>query len=95
MQSAGADPNDAATKSVVGSALVGTAIGAVAGAALGGEAGAGAGVGLLAGTAAGGSSGAEARHTVQQRYDIAYEQCMYAKGNQLPPAGGARYRYAW
>jgi uncharacterized protein YcfJ len=91
-QSAGADPNDAAAKSIVGSAVVGTALGAVAGAALGGHAGAGAGVGLLAGTAVGASNGAEARRTVQQRYDIAYEQCMYAKGNQLPPAR-AGYRY--
>jgi hypothetical protein len=29
---------------------------------------------------------------VQQRYDIAYEQCMYAKGNQLPAARSG-YRY--
>ena len=83
-------PERCCHQSVVGSALVGTAIGAVAGAALGGEAGTGAGVGLLAGTAVGASSGAEARHTVQQRYDIAYEQCMYAKGHQIPMAG----RYA-
>ena len=26
----------------------------------------------------------------QRRYDIAYQQCMYAKGNQLP---GSAYRY--
>jgi hypothetical protein len=24
------------------------------------------------------------RHSVQGRYDIAYRQCMYAKGNQVP-----------
>jgi hypothetical protein len=92
-QSAGADPNDAAAKSVAESAVVGTALGAVAGAVIGGNAGAGAGVGLLAGTAVGANQGAEARHTVQQRYDIAYEQCMYAKGNQLPSAPRARYPY--
>jgi hypothetical protein len=94
-QSAGADPNDAAAKSVASSAVVGTVIGAAAGAMLGGHngIGTGAGLGLLAGSAVGAGRGAEARYSVQQRYDIAYEQCMYAKGNQLPPAARVQYRY--
>jgi hypothetical protein len=93
-QSAGADPNDAEAKSVATSAVVGTVLGAAAGALIGGHegAGTGAGLGLVTGTAVGASRGAEARYTVQQRYDIAYEQCMYAKGNQLP-AARAGYRY--
>jgi len=48
--------------------------------------------GLLTGTAVGASRGSDASHSVQRRYDIAYEQCMYAKGNQLPPARTS-YRY--
>jgi len=94
-QSAGANPNDAAAKSVAGSAVVGTVLGAAAGAMIGGGngVGTGAGLGLIAGTAVGAGRGAEARYSVQQRYDIAYEQCMYAKGNQLPPSARAPYRY--
>jgi hypothetical protein len=94
-QSAGANPNDAAAKSVASSAVIGTVIGAAAGALIGGHngIGTGAGLGLLTGTAVGASRGAEASYTAQQRYDIAYEQCMYAKGNQLPPAARVRYRY--
>jgi uncharacterized protein YcfJ len=94
-QSAGANPDDAAARSVAGSAVVGTVLGAAAGALIGGGegAGTGAGLGLIAGTAVGASNGADARHTVQQRYDIAYEQCMVAKGNRLPTVAGAWYRY--
>jgi len=94
-QSAGANPNDAAAKSVAGSAVVGTVLGAAAGAMIGGGngVGTGAGLGLIAGTAVGAGRGAEASYSVQRRYDIAYEQCMYAKGNQLPPSARAPYRY--
>src|SRR2546422_3399310 len=46
----------------------------------------GAGGGLLAGTAVGAGAGETAAHQVQQRYNNAYEQCMYAKGNQIPAA---------
>jgi hypothetical protein len=27
---------------------------------------------------------------VQRRYDVAYMQCMYAKGNQIPMRGGVQ-----
>src|SRR6266403_657335 len=40
----------------------------------------GAAVGTLLGAGAGDTSA----HEVQRRYDNAYQQCMYAKGNQIP-----------
>ncbi|MBE0619080.1 MAG: hypothetical protein IH605_00655 [Burkholderiales bacterium] len=88
-QSGGQNANDAAVDSGVRSAAVGTVLGALAGAALGGHhgAGVGAGVGLLAGGVAGTSAGQESAYTVQQRYDNAYVQCMYAKGERVPVSG--------
>lgn len=87
-QSIGVSTNDAGAQNLAGSALVGSALGAVAGAALGGHSGAatGAGVGLITGTVYGTGLASEAQYGAQRRYDIAYEQCMYAKGNQLPTA---------
>jgi outer membrane lipoprotein SlyB len=85
-QVGGTTANDAAVDSGVRSAAVGTAVGALAGAAIGGSqgAGAGAGVGLIMGSVAGaGASEASARGT-QSRYDGAYVQCMYAKGERVP-----------
>jgi hypothetical protein len=41
-------------------------------------------VGTLIGTGAGSSGATWTQMTAQQRYDIAYMQCMYAKGNQVP-----------
>ncbi|TAN39901.1 MAG: glycine zipper family protein [Nitrospirae bacterium] len=73
------------------SAAAGTAIGAGVGAAIGsayGHAGRGAligaGVGLLSGLSAGSDSGRVYGWEAQRRYDMAYSQCMYAKGNQVP-----------
>ncbi len=87
--SGGNTANQAAENAGVKSAAAGAAIGALAGAALGrsghatiGGAGLGAAGGALAGTGAASESG----NTVQHRYDIAYEQCMYANGNQIPGA---------
>jgi hypothetical protein len=87
----GASPETAAAEKTVGGAAIGTAAGALAGAAIGAAAGhpgvgagVGAGTGLLAGTAAGANAGYGAGFTLQQQYNIAYEQCMYAKGNQIP-----------
>lgn len=95
LQQIGATPNQAANQSTVTGAAVGTVLGAAAGAAIGAAAGnpamgaaAGAGVGLLGGTAVGAGQGAGAGWTLQQRYDMAYMQCMYAKGNQIPVPGG-------
>ena len=85
-QIGGPAAGQAATDANVNNAVAGTLLGALAGAAIGGHegAGAGAGIGLLMGSA----SGAEqARHTGyggQKRYDNAYVQCMYSKGQRVP-----------
>ena len=74
----------------VGSAVIGTAIGALAGAAIGGNANGaavGAGVGLLGGSLAGASAGNVSAYEAQRRYDMAYTQCMYARGHRVPTAG--------
>ncbi len=80
-----------ANDSAVTGAVVGTAVGAATGAAIGAAAGdpamgaaVGAGVGLLGGTAVAANESEYGRWSVQQRYDAAYTQCMYAKGNQVP-----------
>jgi hypothetical protein len=86
----GSNAQQAAMDSGVKSAAVATAVGALAGAAIGGNsrgAAAGAGAGLLFGAAAGSGAGDTSGRTVQQRYDIGYTQCMYAKGHQVPVPG--------
>ena len=83
-QAIGAAPNDRATQSFVGSAAVGTAIGAAAGAMSGGHEGSGAAAGLVVGSMAGAGQSAYAVQDAQLRYDMTYQQCMYAKGNQVP-----------
>jgi hypothetical protein len=87
----------ASGQSTVSGAAIGTVVGAAAGAALGAAAGnpaigaaAGAGAGLLGGTAIGASRADAYGGSVQHRYDMAYSQCMYAKGNQVPIARGVR-----
>lgn len=71
---------------------IGTVLGAGLGAAIGGGRGAaiGAGAGALGGTAVGASQAQETGMTVQRRYDIAYSQCMYSRGNQVPGYVGSR-----
>jgi Glycine-zipper domain len=88
-QVGGATANDAAVESGVKSAAVGAVVGALAGAAMGGHSGAGvgAGVGLLAGSAAGAGAGQASGYGSQRRYDNAYVQCMYAKGDRVPVSG--------
>jgi hypothetical protein len=87
----------AANDSAVATAAIGTAVGAATGAAIGAAAGdpaigaaVGAGVGLLGGTAYGAAEADYAEWTVQQRYDAAYTQCMYAKGNRVPVPRSSR-----
>jgi len=82
----GTSAAQAATDAQIKSIAAGTVLGAAAGALSGGHegAGSGAGFGMLAGAALGAGSGEYSGSDVQRRYDIAYEQCMYAKGNQLP-----------
>jgi hypothetical protein len=88
-QAGGVTANEAATQSAAASAAVGTAVGAAAGALIGGGQGAavGAGSGLIIGSAAGAGYAGYAGATNQQRYDFAYQQCMYLKGNRVPVAG--------
>ncbi len=93
LQSGGGAPGQAAQQSGVATAVGGTLIGAAAGAllgSLGGNVGAGAAVGagsgLLLGGAAGAGNSSNTVDSTQRRYDSAYSQCMYAKGNQIPAA---------
>ncbi len=90
-QVGGVTGQEAAQRSAATSALVGTALGAAAGAAIGsasGDMGAGAaigaGAGLLYGSAVGSSYASGSYYETQRRYDNAYLQCMYLKGNQVP-----------
>ncbi|MEW6586054.1 MAG: glycine zipper family protein [Nitrospirota bacterium] len=90
-QRIGISPQDTASRSVATGAVVGTAIGAGLGAAIGsttGDAGAGAAIGAASGLLVGSVAGADAGRVygweAQRRYDIAYVQCMYAKGNHIP-----------
>ncbi len=90
-QQNGQSPQETFNQSTGTGAAVGTAAGAVLGALVGaasGHAGAGAaigaGSGLLVGGAAGASAGQAQGMTAQRRYDITYQQCMVAKGNQIP-----------
>lgn len=86
-QAVGMSANDAAASSQGRNMAIGTAIGAVAGALLFDSsrgAGPGAAMGLMMGTASGSDQGNRTANDAQRRYDIAYLQCMYAKGNQLP-----------
>jgi hypothetical protein len=88
-QVGGTTANDTAVESGVKSAAVGAAVGALAGAAMGGHqgAGVGAGVGLLAGGLSGAGAGQASGYGSQRRYDNAYIQCMYAKGDRVPVSG--------
>jgi len=86
-------PAQASNESAVNSAIVETALGAAAGAALGAAAGnagigaaAGAGTGLLVGSAAGTGASQASAVALQRRYDVAYLQCMSAKGESVPTA---------
>lgn len=85
----GISPSTAANQAGLGSAAVGTVAGAAAGAAIGAAAGnpaagaaIGAGAGLLTGGAVGVGNAATFADSIQQRYDLAYQQCMAATGNK-------------
>jgi hypothetical protein len=90
-QQIGTSPSDAFNQNLVTGAGIGTLLGAGLGAAIGaahGNVGAGAAIGaasgLLGGTAVATDPAYAAGSAVQRRYDNAYLQCMYAKGNQIP-----------
>ena len=90
-QIGGESPSQTANQNLTAGAVVGTAIGAGVGALIGsasGNAGAGAaigaGAGLLGGTSMASDQASDSAYQLQRRYNIAYQQCMYAKGNQVP-----------
>jgi hypothetical protein len=96
------------TNAAVGSAVLGTALGAAAGAAIGSVGGAvgggaavGGAMGLLVGSSIGGANAQATSGNLQRSYDIAYSQCMTAKGNsvptgqQAPPYGYGGYGYGY
>jgi hypothetical protein len=89
VQVGGTTADQIAGDSVAKSAALGTVIGAAAGAAMGGQSGAGvgAGTGLAIGTLAGTGAGNTSAYDLQQRYDHAFQQCMYAKGHKVPVYG--------
>jgi uncharacterized protein YcfJ len=79
---------DAANNRAIGSAIIGTALGAGLGAAVGGGRGAGIGAasGAVVGSAVGANQSNRAQWSLQQRYDIAYAECMSSHGNMVPAA---------
>jgi hypothetical protein len=90
-QQAGGNPDQNGQTRAASSAAIGTLLGAGTGAVIGAAygnpaAGAaiGAGSGLFLGGASGLDSGQNWRWELQRRYDNAFQQCMYAKGNQIP-----------
>ena len=82
---------EAANNRALGATALGAAIGLGLGAATGD--GRAATFGAVSGGAIGASIGADqsqrAGFSLQRRYDIAYAQCMYSKGNQVPGFRGA------
>jgi hypothetical protein len=90
-QQIGQSPQQTMNQDTVTGAAVGTGAGALLGALLGSASGnagtgaaVGAGTGLLVGTAVGANAGQASGMEAQRRYDIAYQQCMAAKGNHVP-----------
>jgi hypothetical protein len=93
------DTSNAALKEGATSAVIGAALGAAAGAVIQGgnsqNVGTGAGVGLLGGAAMGAMNSSGKQNQAQVQYNIAYQQCMYSKGNQVPsyPSQGGNPNY--
>jgi hypothetical protein len=90
---AGWQANETVNQNIAGGAVTGGLLGAAAGALIGAASGnvgpgaaIGAGAGLLAGSAMAHNRAYGSGWEVQRRYDNAYQQCMYAKGNRIPSA---------
>lgn len=84
-------PGAAANQSAIGTTAVGTLLGGAAGAAIGAATGnpatgaaIGAGSGLVLGGATGLNTAGASEYSLQRRYDMAYIQCMAAKGENVP-----------
>ena len=93
-QQIGMSPNDTVNQNLATGAVLGTLAGAGLGAAIGaasGGAGIGAAIGaasgLIGGTAIASGPAYGSGYASQRRYDNAYMQCMYAKGNRIPGFG--------
>ncbi len=90
-QQSGTHPSEAVNQNLATGAVLGTLAGAGLGAAIGAASGnpgigaaIGAASGLIGGTAIASGPAYGAGYEVQRRYDHAYLQCMYLKGNQVP-----------
>ena len=90
-QVGGASPSQTANQNLATGAALGTLLGAGVGAAIGSTSGnmgtgaaIGAGSGLLMGTATASNPAYASEWQLQRQYDISYQQCMYAKCNQIP-----------
>ena len=94
-QQMGANPNQVAREQVITGAATGAAIGAASGALMSNghqnQTESMAGAGLIVGSAAGASAANASTMSLQRRYDIAYMQCMYARGNLVPGYPAPRY----
>ena len=79
-----------------GAAALSTALGGGLGAAVHHARGAeiGGALGAVTGAMLGSSGSAQDQRGLQGRYDLAYTQCMYARGNQVAGAGSAPRRVA-
>jgi hypothetical protein len=87
-QSVGGQAQNANNRAV-GAAALTTVLGAGLGAAIGGGRGAGIGAagGALGGTGIGAATSSNQQLSIQQQYDNAFAQCMFAKGNMVPGFG--------
>jgi hypothetical protein len=101
-QQTGAPPADTANRTLADGAVIGTLLGVGLGAAIGaasGNVGSGAAIGAAGGLLGGTLAATEPAYAVgweaQRRYDIAYQQCMYAKGNQIPGSTRPPARARW
>ena len=94
-QQLGADPNETAGNQVAAGAVIGTVAGAAVGALLGHGRGwatrQGAATGLVMGTAVGAGNAQNTQYNAQGRYNVAYAQCMYSRGAQVPGYGRPAY----
>jgi hypothetical protein len=80
----------------IGTVAVSTLLGGGLGAALRGAHGAeiGSAMGAITGAAMGGRGSAHDQNGLQNRYNLAYSQCMYARGNQVPGMARAGQKVA-
>jgi len=87
----GQSPGAAANSAALGTAVLGTGLGAASGALIGAAAGnrpgtgaaIGGGAGMLLGSAVGSGQSRQAGGALQSRYDTVYAQCMAAKGHRV------------